>query len=311
MAYLDSVPDFVAIGGITVDYVKTRSGLSGPAIGGNALYAAVGGWLVGSHPTIVARTGRDFPGELLKPLDAAGFDLGSIEKVDAPSFKVMLDESSGARIQSYLPGSGDNSALDPSVDTLPMMSQKAAHICGVPVSTQRKFLRALRGHAAVSTFDTVVIRGQIEPGSSEIEELMDWSDFFLPSIEEVAALWLARDVESWVLAQANRGRTVVVKRGAEGAIGMSKEGDLIRMEAAPAHVVDTTGAGDAYCGAFAAMFNRVADARTAMAGAAAAASVVIEGYGALHAVAEDRRNDVKARATELLRKSDVRALANE
>jgi ribokinase len=303
--YSHRVPDLVAIGGITVDYVKTRSGLSGPAVGGNASYAAVGGWLAGSHPTILARTGRDFPAELLKPLDAAGFDLGSIEKVDGPSFKVMLDESSGARIQRFLPGSGDNFALDPSVGTLPMMAGKAAHICGIPVSTQHTFLQALRGHAAVTTFDTVVIPGQIEPSSREIEELMDWSDFFLPSIEEVTALWPAEDVQSWVLAQANRGRSVVVKRGREGAIGMAKEGDLIRMDAVPAHVVDTTGAGDAYCGAFAATFNWVADARVAMAWAAAAASVVIEGYGALHAVAEDRRNDVKVRAAALLRKSDV------
>jgi sugar/nucleoside kinase (ribokinase family) len=308
---LHNVPDLVAIGGITVDYVKTRSGLSGPTIGGNALYAAVGGWLVGSHPTILARTGRDFPGGLLKQLDAAGLDLGSIEKVEGPSFKIMLDESSGERIQRYLPGSGDNSALDPSVDTLPTMSQKAAHICGVPVSTQRIFLQALRGHAALTTFDTVVIPGQIEPSSSEIEELMDWSDFFLPSIEEVAALWPAEDVETWVLAQAQQGRSVVVKRGAEGAIGMSKEGGLIRMEAAPAQVVDTTGAGDTYCGAFAATFNSVADTRNAMAWAASAASVVIESHGALHAVADDRRDEVKARAATLLRKSSARAFANE
>jgi len=308
---LHSVPDLVAIGGITLDYVKTRSSLSGPTIGGNALYAAVGGWLVGSHPTILARTGRDFPGELLKPLDAAGFDLASIEKVEGPSFKVMLDESSGERIQRYLPGAGDNSALDPSLDTLPTVSHKAAHICGVPVSTQRMFLRALRGLAALTTFDTVVIPGQIEPSSSEIEELMDWSDFFLPSIEEVAALWPAEDVKSWVLAQAHRGRSVIVKRGAEGAIGASKGGDLIRMDAAPAQVVDTTGAGDTYCGAFAATFNWVADTRNAMAWAASAASVVIEGYGALHAVAEDRRAEVKVRATALLRKSDTRAFANE
>src|SRR5260370_16317379 len=100
----------------------------------------------------------------------------------------MVDESSGERIERYLPGAGDNAALDPSVDTLPTVSHKAAHICGVPVSTQRMFLRALRGHAALTTFDTVVIQGQIEPSSIEIEELLDCSDFFLLSINVSAAL---------------------------------------------------------------------------------------------------------------------------
>lgn len=300
MAYSHNDPALVAVGGLTIDYVQTRAGLSGPAVGGNALYAAVGAWLVGSQPTILAKVGRDYPTELLGPLDAAGFDLGSIETVSGPSFKVVLDESTGRRIQRYLPGSGDNSTLDPGVDSLPVMSQKAAHVCGIPVSTQRQFLLAMRGRAALLTFDTVVIPGHIEPSASELDELMDYSDLFLPSREEVAALWLVDDVDRWVLAQAQRGRKVVVKCGAEGAISVSDNGDLIRMEAAPARVIDTTGAGDTFCGAFASTLRSHGDTRSAMAWAAAAASVVIEGHGALHAVVKDRRKDVKDRAGALL-----------
>lgn len=300
MASLHNAPALVAIGGLTIDYVQTRAGQSGPAVGGNALYAAVGAWLVGSHPRILAKVGRDYPTELLAPLDAAGFDLGSIESVSGPSFKVVLDESTGERVQRFLPGSGDNSTLDPGLDTLPMMSQKAAHVCGIPVSTQRAFLLAMRGRAALTTFDTVVIPGHIEPSATELDELMDYADVFLPSREEVATLWLVDDVDRWVLSQAQRGRRVVVKCAAEGAVSVSENGDLIRMEAAPATVVDTTGAGDTFCGAFASALKSRGDIRSAMAWGAAAASVVIEAYGALHAVMNDRRQDVKDRAGILL-----------
>jgi sugar/nucleoside kinase (ribokinase family) len=300
LASSHNVPTLVAVGGLTIDYVQTRANLSGPAVGGNALYAAVGAWLVGSRPTILAKVGRDYPTELLSPLEAAGFDLGSIETVSGPSFKVVLDESTGERVQRFLPGSGDNSKLDPGVDTLPVMSDKVAHVCGIPVSTQRPFLLAMRDRAALTTFDTVVIPGQIEPRATELEELMDYSDVFLPSREEVAALWLVDDVDRWVLSQAQRGRKVVVKCGGEGAISVNENGDLIKMEAAPGRVVDTTGAGDAFCGAFASKLSSRGDTRSAMAWAAAAASVVIEGYGALHAVLKDRRGDVEDRAGTLL-----------
>ena len=300
MAYSPNAPALVAVGGLTIDYVQTRAGLSGPAVGGNALYAAVGAWLVGSHPTILAKVGRDYPTGLLAPLAAAGFDLASVETISGPSFRVVLDESTGERIQRFLPGSGDNTSLDPSVDTVPMMSQMAAHVCGIPISTQRAFLLAMRGRAALTTFDTVVIPGHIEPSAPELDELMDFSDVFLPSREEVAALWLVDDIDRWVLAQAQRGRKVVVKCGAEGAIGVSDNGELIRMEAAPAEVVDSTGAGDTFCGAFTSTLKSDGDMRSAMAWGAAAASVVIEAHGALDAVIKDRRRDVKDRAGALL-----------
>lgn len=298
------VPDLISIGGITVDYVQTTSGLSGPDVGGNALYAAVGGWLVGSHPTILANVGRDFPGELFDELSSLGFDMHLVGKVQGPSIKVVLDDSSGVRIQRYLPGSGDNATLDPRAESLPAISGNAAHVCGVPVSTQRQFLPALWGRAAVTTFDTVVIPGHIEPLVGQIEELMDCCDVYLPSIEEVAALWSVGDVVHWLRGQAKRGRSVVVKAGARGAITVTPEGDLLRMKAVPARVVDTTGAGDTYGGAFATMLACYGDVRIAMAWAAAAASVTIEGYGALHAVRQDRRNQTKRRALQLLNEND-------
>jgi sugar/nucleoside kinase (ribokinase family) len=113
-------------------------------------------------------------------------------------------------------------------------------------------------------------------------------------------LWLVEDVDSWVLSQAELGRKVVVKCGEEGAISVNDNGELIRVEAAPAQVVDTTGAGDAFCGAFASTLKASGDTRFAMAWAAAAASAVIEGHGALHAVVKDRRDEVRERAGALL-----------
>jgi sugar/nucleoside kinase (ribokinase family) len=299
-AFLDNVPKLIAVGGITVDYVRTRAGLAGPNLGGNALYAAVGGWLVGSHPAVLANVGEDFPDGLLKDIGSLGFDMNLVGRVAGPSMKVVLDETSGVRVQRYAPGSGDNGLLDPEAASLPPLTGNAVHVCGLPISTQRAFLRVLWQHALVTTFDTVVIPGQIEPRAIDLESLMDSCDVFVPSIEEVEAVWPGGEVVPWLQSQARQGRAIVVKAGAAGALSVNGNGEVLLMAAAPAQVVDTTGAGDTYGGAFATMLASHGDIRIAMAWGAAAASVVIEGHGALHAISNDRRGHTRERASQLL-----------
>jgi sugar/nucleoside kinase (ribokinase family) len=290
----------VLIGGITLDYVRTGAATTGPAVGGNALYAAVGAWLAGGRAVVCARHGADFPPGLLEEIAGLGLDTSLVRRTEGPSMRVLLDESSGARVQRYLPGSGDNAHLDPAPDLLPTFPDGfAAHVCGLPVETQRRMVQALRGRTAITTLDTVVIPGRIEPRPAELFELALCCDAFLPSLEEVQVLWPGVSPAEWIRDAGRRARCVVVKLGANGALG-ARDGEQVRMEAAPSRVVDTTGAGDAYCGAFAATLGSGGDLRTAMAWAAAAASLVIEGHGALHALAPDQRLATRSRAEALL-----------
>src|SRR5262245_18171580 len=122
MARLREMAGLLSVGGFTLDYVRTSTKTAGPTLGGNALYAAVGGWLVGARPTIAARVGDDLSHAYLTELRQAGFDLDYVASVEGPSFKVLLDESTGARVQSYMPGSGTNRTLDPSPERLPNLA---------------------------------------------------------------------------------------------------------------------------------------------------------------------------------------------
>ena len=290
----------VAIGGITLDYVRTTARIVGPTLGGNALYAAVGSWLVGAQAAICARLGADFPVDLLDEAAGLGLDLTLVRRTEGPSMRVLLDESSGERIQRYLPGSGNNDALDPTPDQLLTPHPGfAAHVCGLPVETQRRMRNALRGRASIVTLDTVVIPGRIEPLPAELLELGADCNAFMPSIEEVRLLWPGVDPATWVRDAAARGSCVVLKLGESGSLGI-RRGEHVRMAAAPTRLVDATGAGDAYCGAFAATMGSGQDLRTSMAWAAAAASLVIEGYGALHALVPERRIAARSRAEALL-----------
>jgi sugar/nucleoside kinase (ribokinase family) len=94
------------------------------------------------------------------------------------------------------------------------------------------------------------------------QETADWDgglfrvlpfvDLFFPNQLEVCCIGGARDV----LLAARRvhakmqGGTLVVKLGADGALVLGKDGSVLRREAYPAAVVDTTGAGDSFNAGF-------------------------------------------------------------
>jgi ribokinase len=293
------------LGGLTIDWLQTPSTRHGPALGGNAAYAAVGAYLAGAEATVVAVIGDDYPPELLAELTRAGIDTTHVRLSPGLSFRVLLDESGPSRTISYLPGSGRNDRLDPVPAQLPDLTGWAVHVCAIPTASQRCLLDAVRERAAVTTLDTVIIPGQIEPRPDELIDLARQASAFLPSAEEVARLWPG-DVEAALVRLNESGVSrLVVKLGADGSIGLDADG-LCRVPAVEATVVDPTGAGDAYCGAFCAVLADGADLPTAMAWGAAAASVVIEGYGAAHALAGDGQSRAGQRAMRLSRTISAR-----
>ncbi len=90
----------------------------------------------------------------------------------------------------------------------------------------------------------------------------------------------AAGAEATVTGLAARlGRTVIATLGAEGAVAASA-GELIRVAALPVTPVDTTGAGDAFCGVLAACLDRGMKMADAMRNAAVAGSLACTKAGA-------------------------------
>lgn len=289
-------PRVLALGGLTLDWVRPPAE-HGPSPGGNALYAAVGAWLAGCEAAVGAVIGEDYPDELLEPVSAAGIDLGPVRRVEGPSFRVLLDETVRPRRITYLPGSGHNDRLDPTPDQLPAdLTATAVHLCPIPTASQQRLLAALPPEAGPVTLDTVVIPGEVEPGASALTELLRGCDVFLPSRDEVDQLWPGWSYAELAAVVPSR---LVVKLGADGSIGVVG-GRTFRVPAVPAEAVDTTGAGDAFCGAFAARLGRGDDLPVAMAWGSAAASLVIAEHGATHVLTPHAPSRTALRAERLL-----------
>ncbi len=267
----------IAVGRLSIDRDRAAGADPPPNADGTALAAAVGAWLVGVEAAVCAVIGPDFPTRLILEMTRAGIDTSRIRPAARRDAEAVTD-------------------LDPVPEQLASLSPRwAVHIGGLPTGRQREIVRAVSQRVACITLD-IETDGTIAPDVNDLLAVAAECDAFLPGRKDVAQLWPGEPPRAALRLMARAGiRTAVIKLGAGGSLGM-RDGEIISMPAFPVTPSGWMGGGDAYAGAFAAMFAADLDLRRAMAWATAAASVVVESNVLLGHVSEFARNRVKARA---------------
>jgi sugar/nucleoside kinase (ribokinase family) len=310
------MPDFVCCGGLRVDYLVTSEGQAHlREMGGNALYAAVGAHVWAARVGLLGRVGENYPAGWLDALKRQGLDSTGVRVVpgrqEMRTFYAYLDPRTRtdtdparhlARIGQPLPadlldyvhstpGQDDPDHYEPLAvqpDDWPSAydGARAAHLSPISIRTHMSLPeRARRAGVPQITLDPGE-RYMVPRLRAHIEALLEHADAFLPSEQEVRSLMGAVDLWKAAIEFARCGpRIVVIKVGDRGALVYECEHNRrSHVPAYPAGVVDTTGAGDSFCGGFMVGLAETGDAiRAAMYGTVSA-SFVIEGYGALYAL---------------------------
>jgi sugar/nucleoside kinase (ribokinase family) len=266
------------VGHLTVDDVVLPDGICHMAsAGGAALYAAVGARLAGADSTLVSRRGDGIPASTVERLAELGID-AQLVRSDAPAItQWVLYETDGSRTYLPHPLSGTYDQMSPVPGEHRLSPGAAVHLAPMPIGMQAPWVHALRDRATVT----------LDPHHDSARDCPDQVLAVLPSL----AAFLPSELESRDLAgpdpvaalRAYRAAGVplaVVKLGPEGSL-VAVDDEIWHVPVAPARVVDVTGAGDSYCGAFSAALARGDHPLTAARWAAAAASVVVECLGAL------------------------------
>jgi len=168
---------------------------------------------------------------------------------------VCLVEPSGSRTMLVSRGANDYLTKNEVTNALKKMGRpRFIYLPGYSLnaSPQREaILHAARlGHEQQS-------RVVFDPGASNLvrehpdvfQEAVDRSDILCANLDEARVLAGKVEVNRYAARLSRKGKLVVVKTGVEGCL-LASDGEITRIPGVRTRAVDTTGAGDAFLGAF-------------------------------------------------------------
>lgn len=238
--------------------------------GGKGANQAVAAARMGAKVAMIGALGRDaFGDELAAVLADEGIDTSAItRRDDKPTGTAHIAvDAHGENL--ILVAGGANRHVD-----LPADGGRAVRIAQLetPVETVAAFLQG-DGHAILNA----------APFVAEARDVFAYCDIVIVNEVELAgyAGSAGGDIVTTARGLLSRdGQTIIVTLGAKGAVAVTAE-QVIEVPAVRAEVVDTTGAGDCFCGVLAAAIADGLDIEAAMRRAVRAAALAVGKAGAI------------------------------
>lgn len=273
-------------GSINMDLIATTERLPKPGetVAGNSFATAAGG--KGANQALAARragryvhmagaVGKDaFAEGALELLDGAGTDLSLVNRVEGPTgTALILVGGDGENMIAVIPGangkvSGDNAeaAVDAMNEGDILMLQLE-----IPVEAVERALAASRAKSITSILNLA----PLIPDAPRLGRLADIVIANETEFERLAGQenMSAGDREAALeRLHAETGQTLIVTLGGDGVIAI-RDGQISRARGLVIEPVDTVGAGDTFCGYFAASLDEGLDFNSALRRAAVAGSL--------------------------------------
>jgi ribokinase len=290
----------VVVGSINVDHVMRVNRLPHPGetvgrgvltlhMGGKGANQAVSARQVVEHVRLVAAVGSDNAGTAaLTDLSRAGVDVSGVRIVPdcATGTALIFVDDTGANMIGVAPGA--NAELTAPADA-PLDEGRGVLLLGFEVPDH--VLLPLAAEAVERGWPVLLNPAPARPLPAE---LLPLRPILIPNELELATLAPATDVESSAMALSERsGAPVVATLGERGALLADARAGCQVIGAPKVTVIDTTGAGDTFCGTLAGELAQGRDLRDGVRLAVAAASRSIQLDGARRASA----GPVRERAT--------------
>jgi sugar/nucleoside kinase (ribokinase family)/fructoselysine-6-P-deglycase FrlB-like protein len=286
-----TLPEVVVVGNLTIDDVVLADGSTLMAtLGGNSVHTASAATACGARAVLVARRGEDFPAEAFEQLTAAGADTTYVVDVLGPTVRNwVIYEPDGRRHWVYRTPAGRSAEVAPlPADVAPAVpGSQVVHVAAMPLANAEAVVAEVRRvePAAVITLDTH--EGWASEPPARVLALAGSVDLFEPSLEELQDLTGDCTAAGGLRALERAGvRRAVVKAGSDGAYVLTG-GDVVHVPPLEVDVVDTTGAGDSFCGGVAAGLAAGLETVDAVALGVAAAGTAIQSSGSLRLLDHD------------------------
>jgi 2-dehydro-3-deoxygluconokinase len=254
-------------------------------LGGSVAYVSFAARLLDARASVVSKVGSDFPNAYLWWLRQQGVDASQVIRVEnarTTRFELKYDEDLSNRTLRL-----KDKAPPISVDELPKsLKARAIHVAPIANEIDYELVEKLKSCADVLSFDPQgLVRRFDENGNISMQPLADSRilrsvDIYRSSWEEIRAITGLSEINSAIEAVREHGiDVVIVTLGAKGAL-VSVENKIHSVPTCKSiRVVDPTGAGDSFIGAFLAEYVHGEDCSWCASVGSAAASLVVEGVG--------------------------------
>lgn len=243
----------LVVGSINADLTVRTARIPGPgetvlggdtrtSPGGKGANGAVAAALAGASVALVGAVGNDsFRDVALSGLTRAGVDLGGLLTLDAPTGLALITVSDAGE-NAITVASGANARLRP--EHLPADFSGVTHLLMQQELPPEITLEAARRASAAGL--SVLLNAA--PTRATAPELLRLTAHLLVNEHELAALAGEGEPEASARALLSRGPgAVTVTLGAAGSLTVTAR-ETHRLPAHPVEAVDTTGAGDTFCG---------------------------------------------------------------
>ncbi|MGI9099935.1 MAG: sugar kinase [Solirubrobacteraceae bacterium] len=238
------------------------------SMGGAEANVAIGLARLGLRAGYISRVGADpFGDEIVRTLRGEGVDVSGVQRSPARPTGLMVKElrsPSDVRVHYYRQGSAATE-LD-GIGEIP--PARHVHATGItlalgagPAAAASELLSAAAAMGASVSFDPNIRLKlwSLDDAVTALREVLRYVDDLLLSEAEAVALAGAGDLDEALRRLADRGiARVVVRRGADGAVGIADGGRVEVAAEASGPVVDSVGAGDAFTAGY--LFERLSGA---------------------------------------------------
>ena len=250
----------IVVGSVNVDEIYSVASLPAPgetvigatyqrAGGGKGANMAVSAATCGSPTYLVGAVGVDASGaEALSELQLFGVDTTEVVRLDEPTGRAAV--ITGPTENLIAVASGANAALNPEhvTQAVSRIAQSASGVCLISGEIEDEVISAAAVAAHQAGFAVLYNAAPAKPLGSSLASV---GPTVIVNEIEATQLTGVEDPSEAASFLANLYGAAVVTRGGDG-VSWVNDDQHTSSPAIPISVVDTTGAGDAFCGAFAA-----------------------------------------------------------
>jgi len=277
--------DLVTVGHFAIDYIHLpRMVSSKPTLGGSPTYVSLAAAKLGARVSVVSKVGEDFSNNYVKWLKNNKIDLLGLKRVkDASTTQFVIKYQKDWKRKLQLKARAPTISANDLPDSL---QARAVHVAPIANELSEELVTKLRKATSILSLDPQGFvrdfdrKGNVRLKSWKGQSVLEQVDVYKSSLNEIEAVTGATNLQLATRKIGDYGvKIVIVTRGMHGST-VFFDNTLYNIPAyASKNVLDPTGAGDAFSGAFLAEYIREKDPLWCACVGSASASFVVEGVG--------------------------------